>query len=141
VIRQAISCDICGAQRRETNHWFIAYEKCGELRICDGTSRHLLCPGTKHLCGESCLHRLLSEFLAETMVSKAPKIAMPLSDDFRGANTLAVLKRNERHRRHSLHGIGELRFLLWQLLHSDAVHRQSKARTVAAQRVRKQFVW
>lgn len=65
VIRQTISCDICGAQRRETNHWFIAYEKCRELRVSGWTSRHLLCPGTKHLCGESCLHMLLSEFLAK----------------------------------------------------------------------------
>lgn len=66
MIRQAISCDICGAQRRETNHWFIAYEQSGELRVSDWTSQRLYYPGTKHLCGEGCLHRLLGEFLASS---------------------------------------------------------------------------
>jgi hypothetical protein len=66
MIRQAISCDLCGAQRRETNHWFIAYEQSGELRVSDWTSQHLHYPGTKHLCGESCLHQLLGEFLANS---------------------------------------------------------------------------
>ncbi len=84
MIRKAISCDICGAQRREANHWFIAYEQSGELRVSDWTSGYLLCPGTKHLCGESCLHKLLSEFLAraaqmptlQTAASPAPRAAV-----------------------------------------------------------------
>jgi hypothetical protein len=66
MIRQAISCEICGAQRRETNHWFIAYEQSGELRVSDWNSQRLLSPGTKHLCGENCLHKLLDEFLASS---------------------------------------------------------------------------
>ena len=66
MIRQVTYCDVCGAQRRETNHWFIAYELSGELRASGWTSQSLHHPGIKHLCGESCLHKLLSEFLASS---------------------------------------------------------------------------
>lgn len=64
MIRQAISCDVCGSQKRQTNHWFVAYEQARELRVSGWDSPHLMCPGTKHLCGETCVHKLVSEFLA-----------------------------------------------------------------------------
>lgn len=64
VIRQSIFCDVCGAQRREANHWFIAYEEAGELRISSWALSRLLSAGTKHVCGERCTHKLMSEFLA-----------------------------------------------------------------------------
>ena len=64
VIRQSIFCDVCGAQRREANHWFVAYEEAGELRVSSWASSRLLSAGTKHVCGERCTHKLMSEFLA-----------------------------------------------------------------------------
>lgn len=67
MIRQAIWCDICGSQKQQTNHWFVAYEQAGELRVSGWNSRYLLCPDTKHLCGETCVHKLVSEFLANSM--------------------------------------------------------------------------
>jgi hypothetical protein len=63
VIRQAITCDICGSQKHQTNHWFVAYEESGELRIRGWNSLHLLSHETKHLCGEACVHKLISYFL------------------------------------------------------------------------------
>jgi hypothetical protein len=63
VIRQVITCDICGSQKHQTNHWFVAYEESGELRINGWNSLHLLSSGTKHLCGETCAHKLISHFL------------------------------------------------------------------------------
>jgi len=66
VIQQAISCDVCGAQKRQANHWFIAYKHAGELRVSSWNSLHLMCPGTKHLCGETCVHKLIGEFLANS---------------------------------------------------------------------------
>ena len=33
MIRQAISCDICGAEKKQTNHWFVASTHGGELRV------------------------------------------------------------------------------------------------------------
>jgi hypothetical protein len=63
VIQQVIACDICGAQKREANHWFVACEESGELRISGWNSLHLQSPATKHLCGETCAHKLISQFL------------------------------------------------------------------------------
>lgn len=71
MIRQAISCDICGAEKRQTNHWFVAYEQGGELRVSGWTSRRRLRPGSKHLCGQTCLHKLVDEFMAKSVALRA----------------------------------------------------------------------
>jgi len=67
VIRQAISCDICGTEKKQTNHWFVAYEAAGELRVSGWGSRNRLRPGMKHLCGQTCLHKLMDDFMARTL--------------------------------------------------------------------------
>jgi hypothetical protein len=72
VIRQAISCDICGTDKRQTNHWFVAYEHGSELRIADWSSPRRLHPRAKHLCGQTCLHKLVDEFFAQMLASSAP---------------------------------------------------------------------
>lgn len=73
MIRQAISCDICAAEKRQTNHWFVAYEQAGELRISGWNSRHRLRPGSKHLCGQTCLHKLVDEFMAKSIAVRAQR--------------------------------------------------------------------
>jgi hypothetical protein len=70
VIRQAISCDICGAEKKQTNHWFVAFEQGGELRVCGWSSRNRLRPGSRHLCGQTCLHKLVDEFMARTLTGR-----------------------------------------------------------------------
>lgn len=77
VIRQAISCDICGAEKKQTNHWFVATEQAGELRVSAWSSQKRLRIGTKHLCGQTCIHKLLDEFTAR-MVSG--RVALPVAD-------------------------------------------------------------
>jgi len=67
VIRQAISCDICATEKKQTNHWFVASEQGGELRVSGWSSRNRLRPGMKHLCGQTCLHKLVDEFMARTI--------------------------------------------------------------------------
>jgi hypothetical protein len=71
VIRQAISCDICASEKRLTNHWFVAHDSNGELRVTGWNSRNRLRPGSKHLCGQTCLHKLLDEFISRTIEVKA----------------------------------------------------------------------
>jgi hypothetical protein len=73
MIRQAISCDICAAEKRQTNHWFVAYEQAGELRVSGWTSRHKLRPESKHLCGQTCLHKLVDEFMAKSIAVRAQR--------------------------------------------------------------------
>jgi len=72
VIRQAIACDICGAEKKETKHWFVALEHGGELRICSWSAQRKTRTGAKHLCGQTCLHRLVDDFMAGTIYGRAP---------------------------------------------------------------------
>jgi hypothetical protein len=86
VIRQAITCDICGSEKRQTNHWFVAYELGGELRMSGWSSRHRLRPGSKHLCGQTCLHKLVDEFMAKSIAVRAQRSdeeepALPMATD------------------------------------------------------------
>ena len=71
VIRQAISCDICGAEKKQTNLWFVAYHQAGELRVSGWNSRNRLRAESKHLCGQTCLHRLVDEFFARTVANRS----------------------------------------------------------------------
>ena len=68
MIRQAISCDICASEKKQTNHWFVAYEIAGELRVSGWNSRNRQKPNAKHLCGQTCLHKLVDDFMARTIV-------------------------------------------------------------------------
>jgi hypothetical protein len=76
VIRQAISCDICGMEKKQTNHWFVAYEQGGELRVSGWNSRNRLRPGSKHLCGQTCLHKLVDDFMARALKARVPQAAV-----------------------------------------------------------------
>lgn len=71
MIRQAISCDICGAEKKQTNHWFVAYTHAGELRVSGWGVQGKIRAGSKHLCGQTCLHKLVDEFIAGGAASKA----------------------------------------------------------------------
>ncbi len=71
MIRQAISCDICGAEKKQTNHWFVAYTHGGELRVSGWSAQRRLRAGTKHLCGQTCLNKLLDEFIAGSLRARA----------------------------------------------------------------------
>ena len=75
MIRQAISCDICGTEKRQTNHWFVAYEQAGELRLSGWTSSRRLRGESTHLCGQTCLHKLVDEFMARSLASPAKPAA------------------------------------------------------------------
>jgi hypothetical protein len=70
MIRQAISCDVCGTEKRQTNHWFVAFEQAGELRLGGWTSRNRARPNSKHLCGQTCVHKLVDEYMAQIVASK-----------------------------------------------------------------------
>ena len=76
MIRQAISCDICATEKKQTNHWFVAYETGGELRVSGWNSRNRLRPGSKHLCGQTCLHKLVDEFMAKSIALRQPGDSM-----------------------------------------------------------------
>lgn len=79
VIRQAISCDICGTDMQQTTHWFLAYDQGAELRVSGWKTHTRLRSGAKHLCGQTCLHKLVDEFMARTLAARVPPTAMETS--------------------------------------------------------------
>ena len=81
MIRQAISCDICGTEKKQTNHWFVAYDQGEELRVSGWNSRNRLRPGSKHLCGQTCLHKLVDDFLARTLTSRMTRAVQNDEED------------------------------------------------------------
>ena len=76
MIRQAISCDICGTEMLHPNHWFAASDQGLELRVSTWDKRSRLRPRAKHLCGQTCLHKLVDEFTARARNQRTA----PLSD-------------------------------------------------------------
>ncbi|HTA79699.1 MAG TPA: hypothetical protein VK720_09130 [Terracidiphilus sp.] len=70
MIRQAISCDICGRDKQQTNHWFVVYEHGAELRVSGWSSQARMSAKAKHLCGQTCLHKLVDEYMARTVASR-----------------------------------------------------------------------
>jgi hypothetical protein len=63
-------------EKKQTNHWFVASEQGGELRVSGWNSRNRLRPGMKHLCGQTCLHKLVDEFMARTLAIRVPTSAV-----------------------------------------------------------------
>jgi len=80
MIRQAISCDVCGAEKKQTNHWFVAYAHGGELRVTGWNGPSRMRAGSKHLCGQTCLHKLLDEFIAGAMATRLQTTATAEQD-------------------------------------------------------------
>lgn len=94
MIRQAISCDICGNEKKQTNHWFLATDQGGELRVAGWNSRNRLRPGTKHLCGQICLHKLVDLFISRSIAVRARAGAteeIPLKQQVQDADAGVVL--------------------------------------------------
>jgi len=91
MIRQAISCDICGAEKKQTNHWFVAYTHGGELRVAGWNTNGRMRAGAKHLCGQTCLHKLMDEFIARTMSNRVALAAESSERDEHVAATDASL--------------------------------------------------
>jgi hypothetical protein len=69
MIRQAINCDICGAEKQESNYWFVAYEQGGELKLRGWESPQNSRKNAKHLCGQKCAQRMTANFMASLTAS------------------------------------------------------------------------
>lgn len=49
------------------NHWFVAFDQGQDLRLSAWNARTRLRAGAKHLCGQTCLHKLVDDFLAQAL--------------------------------------------------------------------------
>jgi hypothetical protein len=66
-------CDSCGEERKESNHWWLIYPN-DEDELVIQPLKHI---GTrtsikeKHLCGESCVIKAVSDFMHKDDVKEA----------------------------------------------------------------------
>lgn len=68
-VKPQFVCDICGAQRQDTNHWFLAELLANgilqltpwELPQSEGYREQ---PQIKHLCGQTCAHKLFDAWMS-----------------------------------------------------------------------------
>jgi hypothetical protein len=82
MIRQAINCDMCGAERVEsTSFWFVADEFGGEIRLRGWESPKKSRRNVRHLCGQKCVQRMMDNFTASLkagqQAGKLPKEPAP----------------------------------------------------------------
>jgi hypothetical protein len=77
MIRQAINCDMCGAERLEsTSYWFVADEVKGEIRLRGWESPQKSRRSARHLCGQKCVQRMMDNFTASILAGQqAVKVA------------------------------------------------------------------
>jgi len=69
VIKKSYNCEVCGAERKEANHWFVFTRTAVGLhfRTWNWAVREdaLDDDDQGHLCGQGCAHKLLDDFLAQ----------------------------------------------------------------------------
>jgi hypothetical protein len=71
MIRQAINCDMCGAERLEgTSRWFVADEVKGEIRLRGWESPQKSRRNARHLCGQKCVQRMMDNFTATLLAGQ-----------------------------------------------------------------------
>lgn len=77
MIRQAINCDMCGAERLEsTSYWFVADEIKGEIRLRGWESPQKSRRSVRHLCGQKCVQRMMDNFTGAILAGQqAVKVA------------------------------------------------------------------
>jgi hypothetical protein len=89
MIRQTVTCDVCGVHKFEANHWFMAVEQKGTLKISSWGGLNSMRPSMKHLCGQKCVHRFVDDFLAGHPGSGiAPEVTLQAGDNTPAGETV-----------------------------------------------------
>ncbi len=78
---------------QRANHWFVAVEQSGELRVSGWNPRGRSRGGAKHLCGQTCLYKLVDEFIAHTVSARGASGETPVRTT--GASSSGVKARNK----------------------------------------------
>ena len=67
MIVKAYKCEGCGADRKETNHWFCIRQTPKTVVLCkwEDAGRNLNSSKTKHFCGRNCAIKYISELMGE----------------------------------------------------------------------------
>ncbi len=92
MIQESVTCDVCGENKLETHHWFMALEHKGTLKISSWGKLNAR-SSMKHLCGQTCVHRFLDSFLAgDSDGSMGPDVHLQSKDNTPKGNTSDSIK-------------------------------------------------
>ena len=64
MIKPTFYCNVCGAERKQTNRWWTAWTSQGSL-ILRPHQEGDVSDDMTHLCGEVCAHKYLGQFMEE----------------------------------------------------------------------------
>jgi len=57
-------CDVCGATKKETNHWWLLEENMGGVfKLRTWSEQLATVNGVQHLCSEQCAVAMVSRFM------------------------------------------------------------------------------
>jgi hypothetical protein len=66
-------CDLCGTEKKEVNHWFLVrlmhYTDGIDMKISRYSDSKALRPGAKAICGQSCLHKIVSQTFDSQLIT------------------------------------------------------------------------
>ena len=62
---EGYTCDVCGVQRGESNHWFMSRYGEGYFRIEEWNAQSAKLPTCKHICGSQCATKCLNQTLEQ----------------------------------------------------------------------------
>jgi hypothetical protein len=63
--KEIVTCDGCGAERKEANHWWSIAIKGYTLGVTPFTNSDILDGKRYDFCGEACVHKFIGEFLSK----------------------------------------------------------------------------
>lgn len=63
MIKETAICDVCGAEKKEVNNWYVITATSDRLIVDTwGKASSDEKSVGKHVCGQACAHKLLNEF-------------------------------------------------------------------------------
>jgi hypothetical protein len=69
--KQVFTCDECGAERKEANHWFVAVPYSGGGFSLSAWPVNCMVDGCSHLCGQACVHTFTDRYMSDVLPKKA----------------------------------------------------------------------
>jgi hypothetical protein len=60
------TCDVCGVQKKEANHWFIIFTCYPGTRLYKWSAADPTDKQAVHLCGENCVNRKIMQLIGGT---------------------------------------------------------------------------
>jgi hypothetical protein len=69
MLKLTATCDVCKAERKQTNHWWLVHIDDGGFHIAPWDDKKAKRKGMKHVCGQGCLQGMQDKWSSGIVVS------------------------------------------------------------------------